>query len=644
MKKSKTLRLNFAVAVLLVLFLIFSSSYTSNTAYAAFTPDAKFETQNVMVDLEGSVINDATFNISDYPLNEKGEMQILTFLEYCYSYRTSLQNNYALYVYIYNPQGLNINVSSSLNKIQLRFGGKETDNYEKFSLKYLNKCELSGKEGLFYKFKVNITSAQKKTILSKLNMDGRIYEVSGFEISTTKEYKEYKCTLKYVYTGYALGYGPESAKKSTLSSSTSGITDYISIEDIGFTYYRPEGTNGEEFKQDSLHTVYFAVPNDYINKYGEMTAVHASWYNAVLRPILVTGNAEAYNAFKSWLGKEWTFDRNIGLMYLGGATVSNADFTSHWNFGYYLNCLDGGYYDGIDGNASYYNSKYGGAVNPLYYMFYAGEGENSADTFRISSKQLTEKLKNSFTEFGGTAVCDNYSDKIFESYDKERVDLNIERDDKYELTSQTFSKNWFQEIFGGKSLEGTTISKMNAIEAVTADSVKGTTDEVVKRLYIADSDYSYFMEYYNKYKSNSTVYLFRYMKSEYICEEASLVKPKGLRIDTNAYFFQETVNLNFDIIDLTFTLNGVKTVIPVVMTPIDIIHEGTPPVETHDDSKENDWLKKLLMIVALIILIIVLAPVLPYILKGIVWVLMLPVRFIYWIVKIIKANKRNKNE
>ncbi len=642
MKKSKTLRLNFAVAVLLVLFLIFSSSYTSNTAYAAFTPDANFESQNVMVDLDGSVVNDVKFNISDYPLDEKGEMQILTFLEYCYSYRTSLQNNYALYVYIYNPQGLDINTSSSLNTIQLRFGGNEAGSYEKFGLKYLNKCELSGKEGLFYKFKVNFTSEQKKTILSKLNMDGRIYEVSGFEISSTKEYKEYPCTLKYVYSGYALGYGPESAKESILSCTTSGITDYYSVKDLGFTYYRPEGTNGEEFKQDSLHTVYFAVPNDYINKYGEMTAVHATWYNAVLRPILVTGNLETYNAFMPWIGKEWAFDRSMPYTYLGGAKLLNNNGTGvRWEHGYYLNAVENDYSERV----YFYNTKYGGAVNPLYYMFYAGEGINSADTYRVSSEQLSSKLKESYSEFGGTAVCDDYSDKIFESYDKVPVDLKIERDDEYELTSQTFSKNWFQKIFGGKTLEGTIISKMKAIEAVTRESVKGTRDEVVNRLYIADSDYADFISYYDHHTAlNRTVYLFRYMTSEYICEEATLVKDLFHEIDTNAYFFQETVNLNFDIIDLTFTKNGAKTVIPVVMTPIDIIHEGTPPVETHDDSKENDWLKKLLMIVALIILIIVLAPVLPYILKGIVWVLMLPVKFIHWIAKIIKEKKRNKNE
>ena len=631
------------LTVLSVIVAIIGVNFTPITAYADFTPDANFENQNVMEDLNGAIINDVAFDIANYPFNEDAEMQVLTFLEYCYSYRKVLQGNYALYVYVYNPQGLSIRTSSSLNKIQIRFGGRETDRYRKFSLTYLNKCEIEGKEGLFYKFKVDLTSDQKESILSNLSNESRVYEVGGFELSTNRGYKDYSCGLKYFYSGYALGYGADDAEESSLTCTVSGIKDYITIDDIGFTYYRPEGTNGEDFKQDNLHTVYFAVPNDYINRYGEMTAVHATWYNAVLRPILITGNATAYTAFKPWLGQTWTLDNSIGFGYLGGAEVHNTGGASYWEFGYYLNSIDGGYYDGLDGNARYNCTKYGGAVNPLYYMFYSGDGENSAKDYRLSSNQLSERLKQSYAEFGGTAICDDYSSKIFESYDTEPVDLNISATSQYELTSQTFSRSWLQQIFGGKSLTGTTISTMNAIEKVTASSISGTAEQVVNRLYIADSDYSDFMNYYNRYKNDSTVYLFRYMTSEYVAEEASLVRIKGGRIDTNAYFFKETVNLKFDIIDLTFTKNGVMTVIPAVMTPIDIVYESTPPVEPEDETFD-DFLKKLLMIIALILVIILIVPLLPYILKFLLWVISLPFKLVKLLANFIDEYKKNKKE
>ena len=68
--------------------------------------------------------------------------------------------------------------------------------------------------------------------------------------------------------------------------------------DVHATTYRPDGTNGKnDYTQDSLHSVYFAVPNEVIQQYGEMVAVHATWLNAVLKPALVTGNQDAYNIF-----------------------------------------------------------------------------------------------------------------------------------------------------------------------------------------------------------------------------------------------------------------------------------------------------------------------------------------------------------
>ena len=178
---------------------------------------------------------------------------------------------------------------------------------------------------------------------------------------------------------------------------------------------------------------------------------------------------------------------------------------------------------------------------------------------------------------------------------------------------------------------------MNAIEKVTDSKVKGSASTVVNRLYIADSDYNDFMNYYNRYKNGNTIYLFRYMTSEYVAEQASLVKIKGGKIDDNAYFFKETINLNFDIIDLTFTRDGASTVIPAVMTPIDIIYESTPPVQPVEETADN-FLKKLLMLIALIIALIILVPLLPYILKLLWWLIKLPFKLAIWIAKTIQGS------
>ena len=55
-----------------------------------------------------------------------------------------------------------------------------------------------------------------------------------------------------------------------------------------------------------------------------------------------------------------------------------------------------------------------------------------------------------------------------------------------------------------------------------------------------------------------------------------------------AYYAQQTIFLNFDIIQLTFNKEGVLTVIPVVSDPIDIINPYTPPDTVHGNGA-IDW-------------------------------------------------------
>ena len=164
---------------------------------------------------------------------------------------------------------------------------------------------------------------------------------------------------------------------------------------------------------------------------------------------------------------------------------------------------------------------------------------------------------------------------------------------------------------------------IQAIYAVKDTDLEGTNDAVADKLYIAKNDYKEFKEFYNANKNFSTVYLFRYQVSDYIAQEATLFKRSTFlgaktwdEVDTNAYFFQQTVNLDFDIIDVTFSNGSVDTVIPVVSNPIDVIPDATPPVYTQSDKKPN-WLLIIVAIVLLIVVIIFLPQILVGLVKGI---------------------------
>ncbi len=79
---------------------------------------ANYESTNVLDNLNGSTIGGKTFDIVDYPHDDNGRPQIISFVEFCYSYYADKQADYGLYVYVYNPQDIAFDMATERNKIQ----------------------------------------------------------------------------------------------------------------------------------------------------------------------------------------------------------------------------------------------------------------------------------------------------------------------------------------------------------------------------------------------------------------------------------------------------------------------------------------------------------------------------------------------
>ena len=601
---------------------------------------ATYEQTNVMDDLKGSVINGKEFSLTDYNFDAFKETKVLSFVEYCYSFYQNMQDNYGLYVYVYNPKGLKFVENSSLNQIQMAYGLQANQSYVKYPLLYLNSSTETNYEGLFYKFKVVLTGTQRQELLQGLNSSDRAYRVSGVELLEQGKANatEYSVATTYHYSGYAAGYGSNPNAENTLVCKCEE-SQVLSLN-VHPTVYRPKGTNGKnDYTQDSLHTVYFAVPNDVLRKYGRMSAVHATWRDAVLNPALVTGNANAYNAFLPYLGKnigKETSELEYGYMgayKLTGNTSGLLQITSYCGYRYNRNYIPD-------------RQEYGSQIETLYMMFHSADRIDSADNHTVSSEDITKKLMESKDKYGGALINGKYSAKLFESVSDEITDVNIQADENFSLTSETISTKWWHLMF---HRPGTVVSNkfdgIQAIYAVKDTDLEGTDDAVADKLYIAKNDYKEFKEFYNANKNFSTVYLFRYQVSDYIAQEATLFERSTFlgaktwdEVDTNAYFFQQTVNLDFDIIDVTFSNGSVDTVIPVVSNPIDVIPDATPPVYTQSDKKPNWWLI-IAALILLIVLIVSLPNWLPLIIKGIVWLVTLPFKLI---AKLFKGDKDNK--
>lgn len=145
--------------------------------------------------------------------------------------------------------------------------------------------------------------------------------------------------------------------------------------------------------------------------------------------------------------------------------------------------------------------------------------------------------------------------------------------------------------------------------------------------------------------------LFRFAATDYYSEAARFDNTETLGVsEEDGYAAQETVFLNFNIIQLGFQRDNKLTVIPVVASPIDIFTPLDPPLPddpipgvSNDGCFGLSW-ETLIMIAAGIVLLIILMPFLPTIASVIVWIISLPFKLIVGIVNGIKkaVNKPKK--
>ena len=326
-----------------------------------------------------------------------------------------------------------------------------------------------------------------------------------------------------------------------------------------------------------------------------------------------------------------------------------------------------GHYDKYDWA---YNCNYTDAVNTrcneINYLF-STEGKDISE-YVLSSERIkryvesyTKTYKNGRIDVPGK----NISADLFESgLSQERTAVpyvgnvhhklvDFDAGDTFDMLNYSdINSAWerfFAGIFGFAPRElDESYTGISPIRIVTdSDMAK---ENLAKTLLIngSESELNEFKSFYNTAKNNNeTVVLFRFAQTDYMCLPVMCYNSlTGKNLDKNGlfdsadygestYVVQESVFLNFDIIQLTFNKDGVYTVIPVVYSPIDIYNDITLP-----KGSANLW-KAMLMYILLILLLIILAAtgVLPLILKGIVWVILLPLKLTGAVIKSIKKRK-----
>ena len=660
------------VLFVLCIAMVLGSQMTAPVAFAETSAGAlAYDSTNVMDDLENTTIDGVPFDVKDYPFDEKRDTDMLLFAEYCYSFYTNKQGNYSLYVYVYNPQGLVFDTHSNRNAIELSVG--DTSDFVKYPLQYLNKSELTNYEGLFYKFKVYLTGEQKSAILEKLNSSERFYHISGIELLEEGETnpRDWNVNSEYRYSGYANGYGSASGGESDTLTYTKkqGETALITSDYIGQTYYRPDGNNGKNnYTYDTLQSVYFSVPNKLTEKYGTLSEVRAEWLKTMTSWGLVTGgDTKYYDFFKKLVGVDTTQFSAVVDAYVYALLSTNINDRT---FAY------------LPRSGTHGSIPYDEEIPWLSYLFYAGSGDNSASTYEVSSESLLQWMTDyhgdydfdrteNFVVETGDGVLDTvtncntpydgeyltvdgstyaYSKALFSSWADEKTiaDISNEVNPDLSLTENEIGQSWWESIWGDyHTVSSNTFDGIEGIKEVTADDFKADSYETCENLYISEIDYDDFKDFYDRsVAAERTVYLLRFDVGEYVTTQVGQGEwdndglVTGINGDTNAYIFKTTAYLGFDIIQLTYDNGTQKFVIPVVQSPIDVISGTTPPPYWQEDGAE--WWKIVLAVLALIVLLVILMPILPYIIKAVVWIVMLPFKLIAAIVKGIQKAAKKK--
>ena len=649
MTKRLHIILSFLFAVVIaVSALVFPTSIP--LASAAETVVGAYEEQNVMYDLEGSTIGDRAFSLTDYPLNVTAPPQVIHFAEFGYSYDADRRSDFGLYLYVYNPQQIALDTASQRNKVQLSFGTR--DSYSKYTLEFLNYSEGAGIEGRFYKFKVSLTDAAKQFVFNNVSPDARVYRISGIELSRGGVVTEYPCTQVYTYTGYAKGYGSELAEGDTLSCTADGLEKFLSLE-VHSTYYRPEGTNGQNrYTHDSLSSIYFAIPRDVVEEYGRMSRIRGEYIRALTSEIFVTGDEAFYREFLSVVGQDVGYvdeDDAFRGMILANEGRTIVGISSDWM------------YHAPQEIAEYYtDDRY---FSQLNYVLRATTG--NADTFDLPSETLQAYMEWFTEEYAAdndTLVAGRYAEALFEEYDTSPTVFDLTADSVTpDLTSLEISRTFWQALLGQETVSSTLYNGKEAIHEVTEDDFvlnSGTSiinaEATCEELLIAEADYDEFRAFYEQNSADSVIYLVRFAVDDYASTEAMqchfsevghkfgsnepILVYEEDGANTNCYLAQQYVYLDFDVIDITCAKDGTETVLPVVSSPIDIIPDIDSPAYTTDDKPDMDWLKWLFAALALIIVLIILAPLLPYVFKFLLWLLMLPAKFVVWIINLFKRK------
>ena len=621
--------------------LIFAFSFAFSVG-AASTPNfVSIDDSDVMDDL-----NRIGINITDYQKDEDAShIRLLYFMEYGYDYYGNT-TDYGLYVYLWNPTGKEIDMSSGKNMMELYVSSnnEKLSPTKKYQLELLDCSDTQGYENVFYKFKLKGV----KDLSQVVSRGKRTYDIVGIEIAHVDDRNatDYKIAGKYSFTGFIPYHGPDRSAANTLHQY---VTEFLTVdlELHPFSWKTKSSDKGAGYQYE-ISSVYFSVPEDVIRDYGNYNHVTRGLvqvrgtYNEQGLNGLVTDNQAVYDVAYEAIGKDPRKD-DLSLSFAGGyTTVPGHDFIpTSYAGGFNFN----------DHKTVCVHSDYKNICAFCSVLKYSSAYFNG-----ITQSEFLSQLSSLWDKTGPCyGPVDAGRKQGFQEY------LISSDDGDLAKNIQTYASNhnpiisWLSGegdcYFGDEYYEG-----IEPIEHMTSDklSILLNDEYLSSQYFVSESEISSLRDLVSEAEKKDRVpYLLRFAITDYYFEECN-VASDGSVLSGDHYYFEKTIFKDFDILELTYQDQySRKTVIPVVCSPIDVVGSitTTRPGQagyildkisdlTSDLSKYNWWI----IILGSVILIAVLFLCLPFLRPFLRWVLRLPGRFIRWIRKMIAEMRKKKKE
>ena len=588
-----------------------------------------FEDRSVLDDLIGGEIDGKSFSFDSYPyVQDSSTMQFLSFVEYGFSdlpAGSALHNDYSLFVYIYNPGDRLVSKYDTRHAITMKVGDRTE--YTKYFMRLLSSEGTGDHHNLYLKFRVDVSADELRQMIG--DAEKRDYSISEFEIVTEGDNNAtaYEGGA-WSFTGYSDGYGkPDSPRLSVVNCALKGT---VVIRDIGQGVWR-KAVDDTGWNYAQIDSVYFTIPHEITDRYGdtivdilyEFYAYDSGW-------MVGFEHDKPYNLFSKYACEylDEPLD-DLPTLIATKIGVVTSEFTYNWVY----NCTE----------TSISALNY---ANMLTYVFKYAEGAQAGDIVDtdvrdyFSEQWESYKKGNDDTVFrylGASSVC-------WEGYGPPTPYRKIHSSD-LEYKFNTLDGNWLERLFGF-SKQGNLSLEVAPIQIVDDDNVQ----DLEGKLYLDNRYKTDVKKMYKEAKSRGdNMYVFHFAASDYNSYQVYSCSnfwdgPKQwvFGSDEGGFVCREDIFMDFDMLQMTFERDGVQTVLPVQMSPINLIGELQLP----DDYNPPEGIPKWVIIVIAIMLIVlslaflpvllpILLPVLRWVLKALAWVVLLPFRLLWWLLKMI---------